>query len=679
MARTAHTAARRYSQSRAALSVAVGLLVIQAGLLAWSAWRHSPTLNEPAHLVAGISNWRFGRFELYRVNPPLVRMLAALPAFAAGVETEWSGFYEGPGARPVANIAERFVELNGSRIFWLITVARWACIPLVLLGGAIAFFWGCELFGPSAGLVAVALWTFSPSVLGHGSLITADVPAAAFGLAAGYFFWRWLRQPCWTTAIVAGVALGIAVLTKFTLLVFYAVWPLLLMLYRPWSRNAWARGHFVGKRNYAGMLAAMMCVSIYVVNVGYGFEGALPRLGDFEFASSLLSGTAKPGNSGNRFSQSWLAGLRLPVPRNYILGIDVQRRDFESYGMPSYLRGQFRDVGWWYYYLYGMAIKVPLGIWALAGLVCVRNLTRLLRKTRAKRSGKTFPTCSGETQAESVVSAEDRTITTRRDDFCVLLPALAIIVLVSSQTGFSEHVRYALPTLPFLFVWISQIGQAPVDPNSAAASSPQLASRFFQRYQIVALALLLTWVIMSSLWVYPHSLSYFNELAGGPKGGPKHLIHSNVDWGQDLLYLKRWLDQHSEASPLYLAYFGRVDPRDAGISYQLPPLIPPGNARAGHTSIPDNLPGGWYAVSVNFVMGYPQQVFDGEGHRRSVYRNALTYWQHFEPVAMAGYSIYIYRVAATPGRTRPDPLKKAKSESRNSDAGASRDTIHYAR
>ena len=56
---------------------------------------------------------------------------------------------------------------------------------------------------------------------------------------------------------------------------------------------------------------------------------------------------------------------------------------------------------------------------------------------------------------------------------------------------------------------------------------------------------------------------HFNELVGGPKGGPNHLVDSNVDWGVDLLFLKKWLDEHPEASPLGLAYFGMFDPRVA--------------------------------------------------------------------------------------------------------------------
>lgn len=41
----------------------------------------------------------------------------------------------------------------------------------------------------------------------------------------------------------------------------------------------------------------------------------------------------------------------------------------------------------------------------------------------------------------------------------------------------------------------------------------------------------------STIHVYPHQLCYFNEAAGGAVGGHKHLLHSNVDWGQDFLLL----------------------------------------------------------------------------------------------------------------------------------------------
>ena len=137
--------------------VVISLLFVHSGLLAHSAYVHSPTMNEPGHLVAGISHWRFGRFELYRVNPPLVRMVAALPVLAVGADTDCSNFYESPGARPVFPIGEKFVTANGERSFWLFTIARWACIPFSLLGGYMCYRWASELYGDMAGLLALSV------------------------------------------------------------------------------------------------------------------------------------------------------------------------------------------------------------------------------------------------------------------------------------------------------------------------------------------------------------------------------------------------------------------------------------------------------------------------------------------------------------------------------------------
>jgi hypothetical protein len=48
--------------------------------------------------------------------------------------------------------------------------------------------------------------------------------------------------------------------------------------------------------------------------------------------------------------------------------------------------------------------------------------------------------------------------------------------------------------------------------------------------------------VASTLGTYPHQLAYFNELAGGSERGADHLLHSNLDWGQDLFLLKEWID-----------------------------------------------------------------------------------------------------------------------------------------
>ena len=109
-------------------AVAVVPLLIHTTLFAYGAWTHSPTLNEPAHLVAGISNWHLRRFDIYKVNAPLVRMAAASPVLATSPKTDWSRFFEGPAARLEAVLGEDFVRANGNRSLGLFVLARWACI-----------------------------------------------------------------------------------------------------------------------------------------------------------------------------------------------------------------------------------------------------------------------------------------------------------------------------------------------------------------------------------------------------------------------------------------------------------------------------------------------------------------------------------------------------------------------
>jgi 4-amino-4-deoxy-L-arabinose transferase-like glycosyltransferase len=440
---------------RVSWRIAIGLLAIHTALLAYSAYVHSPTLNEPGHLVAGLSHWRFGRFELYRVNPPLVRMVAALPVMVVGYEEDWSGFFDGPGARPVFGMGEGFVAANGARSFLVFMIARWACIPFSWLGAIVCFLWARDLFGRPAGVMACAIWCFEPNILAHASLMTPDAHAAALGAAACYTFWRWLRKPTWAQAALTGIVLGLAELAKTTLLLFYPLWPLMWVAYR------WPDRHGMNSRDWfreAGMLMVRMGIGLYVLNLGYGFEGTGMSLQKFHFVSNLFtdnlelepdltcqSATSNP-RSANRFAGSWLGSVPVPFPQNYVLGIDIQQKDFENYGRPSYLRGEWRETGWWYYYLYAALVKVPLALWLLGFFAVARAIAR---GGAIRGAGQIHQDVDGSPTPSRGASLRD---------MCVLLiPAAVIFVVVSSKTGFSEHFRYVLPCFPMLFVWLSGI------------------------------------------------------------------------------------------------------------------------------------------------------------------------------------------------------------------------------
>lgn len=588
------------SRSRTLRYVVACILAIHASLLAWGATLHSPNIDEAAHLVAGLSHWEFARFELFRVNPPLVRMVASLPVLAVGPNTDWSGYYDTPSGRPEFKMANDFINTNGSDVFRLFMLARWACIPFSVLGGYICYRWANDLYGVGSGVLAALLWCFSPMVLGHGQLITPDVPAAALGLASVYRFWLWLLRPAWPESILAGITLGAAQLCKTTLVLLFGLLTVLWLA--DWPRDRHSPRYHV---RHLLQLATLFAIALFVLNAAYAFHGSLTPFGEYEFVSASLAGQAtSTAATGNRFEGTMLGRIPVPLPLDYVRGIDLQKHNFEDHRKPSYLRGEFRNTGWWYYYLYAVAVKVPLGTWLLAALACCLRL-------RKKNRSVNF------------------------NDLVVLLPLVAILLVVSSQTGFSRHLRYLLPAFPFAFVWISQVAY--------------LAKGVF-RWRLLMMVFV-AYMIVSSITIYPHSLSYFNEIAGGPIGGRNHLLGSNLDWSQDLLLLRDWINEHPEARPFYVAYSGPISPRLAGIDYELPGR---------------DVEAGWFAVSVNTVCGYPTFVVDRTGQSHFLPQDALSYLQQFEPTDHVGYSIDIYRISSSDPRVgssvhRTDPEKGASA------------------
>ena len=472
----------------------VVLLAMNAALLAYSATRHSPTLLEPAHLAAGVSHWELGRFELYRVNPPLARMIAAIPVVAAGCQTDWTRFHDSPGARAEFAVGEDFVVANGPRTMDLIVYARWACIPFSLLGGYFAYRWANELYGPGAGLVTLILWCFEPNLLAHAELITPDSACTAFGVVALYLFWKWLQAPDWARASWAGLFLGLAELSKMSWLILFPLWPALCVAWRLLRRRDATAALVTARpgRIQALQLAAMLLAGLYILNLGYGFDGTLTPLKNFTFVSQSLTGNEPAGQPGNRFANTLIGQIPIPLPKQFLLGLDSQRRDFEDYGRPAFLCGEWKRGGWWYYYLAGLLFKVPCGTWLLFAAVIVAKTSRRIRCTPLG------------------------------DEIVLIAPAIALFALASSQTGINQHLRYVFPSLGLALIFLGQ-------------------SWFicWPRFGIIA-ALFLFYATASSLTHFPHHLAYFNDFAGGSGEGPRLLRGSNADWGQDWLLLAEW-------------------------------------------------------------------------------------------------------------------------------------------
>ena len=486
-------------------SIAVFLMCCHVALVLCAIHANFAVFDEVGHLGAGISHWRTKRFTAYRVNPPLPRMLATLPLLHDAPEIDWP-WVDAPGYRPEWGLGRELARKTGTDYFWLVCRARYVGLLWAILAAWIIYRWSSELFGLWGGNLSLALWCFDPTVIAFAAVTVPDMPATAMGLAVWYAFYRHLEKPSWEQAFWVGLLLGVALLTKFTWLICY---PLFVII--GWWRGRLSILHSV----------FIFILPILIVNIGYGFERTCQPLGQFVFVSRTLSGqegpTVRQTPPGNRFHGSWPASVPIPLPADWVEGIDIQRRDFEGV-YPSYLRGEWSEHGWWYYYLYAMAVKMPLG-----------TLLILLTGVLA-----------------SLVTRGNR---------CLLLatPAFCLIVIASCLTGLNGHLRYVLPAWPFLFIL------------AGSWSGCQGRMR-------ILLCLVLVWVGGRTLLTAPDFLSHFNELVGGSTNGASHLLESNLDWGQDVYRATRELRRRPDSYAV--AFYSFVDPGWLGMPTQLPPLKP---------------------------------------------------------------------------------------------------------
>lgn len=343
-----------------------------------------------------------------------------------------------------------------------------------------------------------------------------------------YAFWKWFGEPTWGRTLLVGGLLGLSQLTRLILVIFY---PLFACLWVAWRGRRTMPGVHPGTGIQALMLGTTCLVSVAVLNLGYGFEGSFRPFDQSQFGSRFLAGPRVDGSAGSAVredaSPTWirmLSGVPIPLPAHYMTGVDQAKRWLEG-GPRTFLAGLWKRGGWWYYYIYAMAVKFPLGTLVLLEFAAAASLLGI------------------------------RSRVAWRDELILWLSIASIGVFVTCVTLRSaQYFRYLLPMFPFCFIVASRLVQTGAWLGRGTGGL------------VIGAAL---WSAVSSLWVYPHSGSYFNELAGGPMTGHQHLQGASSDWGQDLLYLKEFLDEHPEVRPLRLAYFGSIDPAVVGIPFPL--------------------------------------------------------------------------------------------------------------
>lgn len=563
----------------------MALALVVYGALAVSSERgKSAVFDEIIHLPPGYAALALGDHRMNPLHPPLARIIAAVPLLFMDVRVDpddlaWRT------ARPW-EWGKRFLYRwnDGDRLLF------WGRLPIVGLAMVLAvavFWWARLLWGLPAGLLALVLCVLDPDVLAHGHLVTNDMPVVLFVFLTVIAFERLVAHVTLARVVAVAVAVGAAFATKFSAL---ALPPILaaLAIVVAWRREPLpiaigpAR-EVQGRARKLGVLAVLLVaiglLALVVVWAAYGFHSALTP--DPVVDAFLHAHDTPPASPVLRIGAALTRGRLLPEA--WVWGF---LNCFKSFGSrPSFLLGQYSDRGWWYYFPVAIALKAPLPLLVLvlaaAGLAWTHPVTG-------------------------------------RAQWFVWLPPALFLALTMTQNINIGH-RHVLAMYPFLFVAASRC--------AAVAWGVAGRRRAAARAAIVILSVLYA---ASVLRVHPDYLAYFNEAAGGPSQGYRWLVDSNLDWGQELPGLKKYME--ANAIPrVTLCYFGTADPGYYGIAadrlpgYQPPP--PSAVVRAVH-------PGDVVVISATHLQGLyldPEMLpLMAEFRRR-------------RPIATIGFSLFVYR------------------------------------
>ncbi len=478
------------------------LLACFAALAAHGLVLDSVTVDEFAHLPDGLYIWRTGDFSLFPNNPPLAKALAVLPVLALDpavdtsspvVHTGWYPWVYGTG----------FMARNRARYEQLFTWGRVPVVGLGLLLGIAIWRWARSLYGVHGGLLALFLYSFCPAFIAHAHLATADVAAALGIVVALAACARLLRQPGPGVALLCGVASGLAQLTKHTAVLLYPLFLVLALV------DFLRRRPRPPLRPLLASLALAFAVSLLILDAGYLFQDVGRSAGEYRFASRALSGlfAALP------------AGLPVPLPASWLVGLDALQKINEVGEYPTYLFGRVGYGRQPAYFPLTLLLKTPLpllGAWLLAPFARER---------------------------EGDVAGGER---------CVWLPALVLLAVFSLLSQVHYGIRYVLPVVALGIVYAGRL-------------APHLSGER-RAVRIAAVAVLVLYPL-SAVAATPDTIDYFNLLAAGR--GEAFLLDSNLDWGQGLERLAAWM-REEDVERVGLAYFGHVDPALYGIAWELP-------------------------------------------------------------------------------------------------------------
>ncbi len=519
-----------------AARIALALIVLGACGLVASTWHvFFATWDEPEHLAAGVELLDRGYYEYDTEHPPIGRVVLALGPYLAGAHSY--------GTPPPSGVTEgEDILYRDGKYDLYLTLARAGALPFLALLLFVTWLWARRMLaGEGAALLAVILLLSVPPVLGHAGLAALDVAAAATILLALYALDRWLDTPSWRTAVLFGLASGFAVGTKFSAVPYIGM-SLLALGLTHWvlAPHATPAERARIRRLRAAELALVALAALVPLFIAYGIRAPNEARVAARFAWAVSYLLERPGldhGLGVLLGHLWL-----PRELKDLVNGIVAVKAHNDGGHLSYLLGEVRMTGWWYFYLVALAVKTPLPLLA-AGSAGVAWLAR-----DGWRNGDNWR----------------------------ITPAVLIVAILVFASGFSHinigirHVLILYPLLALGAAWVV---------TRAWQALRRMRDRRLAAAGTVVLAVVLTWQL-STLWsAWPDYLAWFNETVSHPE---RVLVDSDLDWGQDLRRLETRAAE-LKIPRLSLAYRGTADlTREP-----LPPLVilPPHHPTTGWVAV----------------------------------------------------------------------------------------------
>lgn len=584
--------------NRKTFLIAAALLLFVLIITVLSIRNDSLTMDELAHLPAGYSYLTQKDMRLNPEHPPLMKDLAAVPllfikdinfpddikAWKEDVNGQWD--FGNNLLYKSSNPAEKM-------IFW----GRIPMILILLLLGFYVFWWTREVFGNKASLIALFLYSFSPTLLAHGRLVTTDVAAAAGVFIATYYFVKFLKDPKKKNIIFAGIALGLAELLKFSLILLFPFFFLLMIIWAiAKSSNKREFLESLGRYFVLTVLVGVICFAvIWIVYLFHTWDYPPEKqVRDTEFILSSF------GNRTLAGIVVWMADKPiLKAIGHYFLGVFMilQRA---SGGNTGYFLGEVSAAGWKAYFPTVYFIKETL-VFHILSLIALFYAISRIRKPLWQN-----------------------TVLRTRDwikyHFAELsmLVFIAIYWITSLSSNLNIGVRHLLPTFPLV---ISLTGGM----TAMWLKEPR------KKLKTAFIAWLILWQAFSIFFIYPHFLAYFNETVGGAEQGYKYVVDSNLDWGQDVKRLKQWTEKE-KIDKIYVDYFGGTD-----LEYHLGEKY---HSWSGTTDPKEFPKGNYLAVSATLLQG-------GKGKPSPTFESPTGYYRWLDNetlVKRIGYSIFVYYI-----------------------------------